>query len=187
MLDPCPMILRMSLINFSNFSGVILLRIPRILRKTKSLWICSLSWGSASRLAEGAIHLCWKENNGYTRFWRWGWGRSRGSRTCWLARGSWAPLAGRATSPALITPAVVVEVFDSSRKILSFFFPREVEKISEKDDLINFDLVEHWLMLVSQCDRDNWWNAWDRVGIFIQSWAWTGALLACCSVANLVE
>ena len=56
--DPCPMILSMSLINFSNFSGVILLRIPRTLRKTKSLWICSLSWGSASRLAEGAIHLC---------------------------------------------------------------------------------------------------------------------------------
>merc|ERR1719264_1215536 len=32
--DPVPMMLRISVINFSNFSGVILLRIPRILRKT---------------------------------------------------------------------------------------------------------------------------------------------------------
>ena len=163
MFDPCPMILSMSLINFSNFSGVILLRIPRILRKTKSLWICSLSWGSSSRLAEGAIHLCWKENDrwgslldcwwhwGQCRRWWWWW-----SVTCWLARGSWAPLAGRETSPALITPAVVVEVFWASRKIQSFFFPRKVEKFSEtKNNLFHCSLVEEVCVLVSQGDRNN--------------------------------
>ena len=75
-LDPFPMMFSMSLINFSNFSGVIckkaklifikifclkchtLLRIPRTLLNTTSLWICSLSWGSASRLTEEGIHLC---------------------------------------------------------------------------------------------------------------------------------
>ena len=60
-LDPFPMMFSMSLINFSNFSGVILLRIPRTLLNTTSLWSCSLSWGSASRLTEleGGIHLDW--------------------------------------------------------------------------------------------------------------------------------